>query len=123
MRSKNQSRVLNRNKNHLTTFKLFFMRTIKHLLFITLFATLTLIFSQAKARDRGRDRDNDSRQNRNRDDGDRHDNHDNDNNSGQQGSNVPLDGGITLLLAAGVGYGVKKVIANKKLKEKHSDIQ
>jgi hypothetical protein len=29
---------------------------------------------------------------------------------------VPLDGGLSLLLAAGVGYGVKKVRASRKAK-------
>ncbi|MCZ2222534.1 MAG: hypothetical protein LC122_02775 [Chitinophagales bacterium] len=30
---------------------------------------------------------------------------------------IPVDGGITLLLAAGVGYGAKKLRDNKKKKE------
>jgi hypothetical protein len=29
---------------------------------------------------------------------------------------VPLDGGLSLLLAAGIGYGVKKVRASRKAK-------
>lgn len=40
-------------------------------------------------------------------------------NSGNGGGNgggggVPLDGGISLLVAAGVGYGAKKMAENKK---------
>ena len=31
------------------------------------------------------------------------------------GPDVPVDGGLSLLLAAGVGYGVKKYRDNKKL--------
>lgn len=30
------------------------------------------------------------------------------------GGGVPLDGGISLLLVAGAGYGIKKVIDNRK---------
>ncbi|MCZ2222369.1 MAG: hypothetical protein LC122_01890 [Chitinophagales bacterium] len=30
---------------------------------------------------------------------------------------IPVDGGITLLLAAGVGYGAKKLRDNKKMKK------
>jgi len=30
---------------------------------------------------------------------------------------IPVDGGITLLLAAGVGYGAKKLRDNKKMKQ------
>jgi hypothetical protein len=30
---------------------------------------------------------------------------------------APLDGGVSLLIAAGVGYGVKKANANKKKKD------
>jgi hypothetical protein len=30
------------------------------------------------------------------------------------GDDVPLDGGLSLLLAAGVGYGVKKVRASRR---------
>lgn len=44
-------------------------------------------------------------------------------NNNSSGGNVPLDGGIGLLLAAGIGYGIKKVADRKKLADKHSDIQ
>ncbi len=30
---------------------------------------------------------------------------------------IPVDGGLTLLLAAGVGYGAKKLRDNKKMKQ------
>jgi hypothetical protein len=33
---------------------------------------------------------------------------------GGGGYDVPLDGGLSLLAAAGIGYGVKKVTAKKK---------
>jgi hypothetical protein len=33
------------------------------------------------------------------------------------GGGVPLDGGISLLVAAGVGYGAKKMAAKKKAAE------
>jgi len=33
---------------------------------------------------------------------------------------VPLDGGLSLLLAAGVGYGTKKVVASRKKSNKLS---
>lgn len=35
-------------------------------------------------------------------------------NHGGGGNNVPLDGGVTLLAAAGIGYGIKKYRDNKK---------
>lgn len=35
---------------------------------------------------------------------------------------VPLDGGLSLLVVAGVGYGVKKFTASKKKKAKATDI-
>jgi hypothetical protein len=35
-------------------------------------------------------------------------------NSGGGGENAPIDGGITLLLAAGIGLGVKKAVARNK---------
>ena len=38
------------------------------------------------------------------------------NGNGNGGNNVPLDGGIGLLAAAGIGYGVKKYAAHKKNK-------
>lgn len=34
--------------------------------------------------------------------------------NGGGGGGVPLDGGISLLVAAGVGYGAKKMAENKK---------
>ena len=33
---------------------------------------------------------------------------------------APLDGGVSLLVAAGIGYGVKKVRENKKKKQQDS---
>jgi hypothetical protein len=36
---------------------------------------------------------------------------------GVGGGGVPLDGGISLLVAAGVGYGAKKMAAKKKAAE------
>ncbi len=36
------------------------------------------------------------------------------NGGGNGGGGVPLDGGISLLVAAGVGYGAKKMAENKK---------
>jgi hypothetical protein len=42
---------------------------------------------------------------------------------GQSGPRAPLDGGISLLLAAGIGLGVKKAAQRKKaLKEKKTDV-
>ena len=35
-------------------------------------------------------------------------------NNGGGGNDVPLDGGLSLLAAAGVGYGVKKVAEKRK---------
>ena len=40
----------------------------------------------------------------------------NNGNNGNGGNNVPLDGGLSLLAAAGIGYGVKKYAAHKKNK-------
>jgi hypothetical protein len=34
---------------------------------------------------------------------------------------APIDGGVSLLIAAGVGYGIKKNRENKKKKETHID--
>lgn len=36
------------------------------------------------------------------------------NGGGNGGGGVPLDGGISLLVAAGVGYGAKKMAENRK---------
>jgi len=33
-------------------------------------------------------------------------------------SNAPIDGGLSLLIAGGVGYGVKKIKDNRNKKEK-----
>lgn len=41
----------------------------------------------------------------------------------KKGSSVPIDGGLSLLLAAGVGLGVKKVAAHRKLKKQAATIQ
>lgn len=35
-------------------------------------------------------------------------------NGGGGGRNVPLDGGLSLLLVAGVGYGIKRYAQSKK---------
>lgn len=35
---------------------------------------------------------------------------------GDPGGDVPVDGGLTLLIAAGVGYGAKKIRDNKMRK-------
>ncbi len=35
---------------------------------------------------------------------------------------VPIDGGVSILLAAGVGYGIKKIQETKKQKQKNNDI-
>lgn len=35
-----------------------------------------------------------------------------------QDPDVPIDGGVSLLIAAGVAYGVKKALHNKKKPEK-----
>lgn len=37
-------------------------------------------------------------------------------NKGHKGGRVPIDGGITLLLAAGIGYGAKKISDKHKKK-------
>ena len=37
---------------------------------------------------------------------------------GDGGGDVPVDGGLSLLVAAGVGYGVKKVRTYKQRKQK-----
>jgi hypothetical protein len=42
--------------------------------------------------------------------------------NGQGGGKAPLDGGLTLLLAAGVGLGVKKALNRKKAKTQNPDI-
>lgn len=36
------------------------------------------------------------------------------------GCNVPLDGGLSLLAAAGVGYTVKKVVDHRKKKQRET---
>ncbi len=35
-------------------------------------------------------------------------------NGGGAANGVPLDGGLSLLVASGVGYGIKRVVANRK---------
>lgn len=44
-------------------------------------------------------------------------NHDNHGGSSGGGNGVPIDGGITILLAAGLGLGAKKIYDRKKKKE------
>ncbi len=34
---------------------------------------------------------------------------------------APLDGGMSLLIAAGIGYGAKKIAANKKARKENAD--
>ena len=38
------------------------------------------------------------------------------------GCDVPIDGGLSLLLAAGVGYGVKKIRDSRKKKQAEENI-
>ncbi len=57
--------------------------------------------------------------------GDKNDNGNNGNHYGQykdhdnQANQVPIDGGIALLFAAGIGYGVKRISDKKKNKSLH----
>ena len=37
-------------------------------------------------------------------------------------TNVPIDGGLSLVLAAGVGYGVKKIRDYKKKKKEEAEL-
>ena len=46
-------------------------------------------------------------------------NHNGQKNHNNEGKRVPIDGGITLLAAAGIGYGVKKISAKKKNENLH----
>ena len=88
------------------------MKKIKTFLFAALFVLPILMFSSAKANEG-------------------HNKHNKDNKFGdgdmdkdsKKGSSVPIDGGISLLLAAGVGLGVKKVAARRKLKKQAATIQ
>lgn len=41
--------------------------------------------------------------------------------SGGGGGSAPIDGGISLLLAAGLGLGVKKAVNKNKAKQKSND--
>ncbi len=38
---------------------------------------------------------------------------------GDDTDDVPIDGGLSLLVAAGVGYGAKKIAAHRKDKDKN----
>jgi hypothetical protein len=94
------------------------MNKIKHFLFAALLVLPFLMFSSAKAND-GHD---------GRDGRDGHEGHepkfgDKDMDHGsKKGSSVPIDGGLSLLLAAGIGLGAKKVAAHRKLKKQAATI-
>ena len=85
------------------------MKKTKLFFFAAIFAIPMLMFSAAKAHG-GHDKDNNSgieKDNKFGEDLDK---------DSKKGSSVPIDGGISLLLAAGVGLGIKKVAANRKRK-------
>jgi hypothetical protein len=94
------------------------MNKIKHFLFAALLALPILMFSSVRANNGHGGHDG----------RDGHEGHgpkfgDNDMDKGsKKGSSVPIDGGISLLLAAGIGLGVKKVAAHRKLKKQAATI-
>ncbi|GAC1426567.1 MAG: hypothetical protein NVSMB67_29550 [Flavisolibacter sp.] len=59
-------------------------------------------------------------------DNDHHEGNDHENDKGDDkdhgGNRVPIDGGIGILLAAGIGYGVKKVMNRNKAKAENNQI-
>ena len=76
------------------------MKTIKTLLWILILSTPLLITSQAKAFGGNHPRSTDSKSNK-----------------------APIDGGITLLAAAGIGLGIKKMRSRRESnKENDSNI-
>ena len=87
------------------------MKKISYLLFISIF-TMSILHSQLV---RAGDNDKDSRHDRDRS-GKDHDGWWGKGGHGGDGggARVPLDGGISILLAAGIGLGVKKVFEKKK---------
>jgi hypothetical protein len=84
------------------------MSKIKHFLFAALLVAPLLMFSSAKA--------NHGHERHERKYGE------NDMDRGKKGSSVPIDGGLSLLLAAGIGLGAKKVAAQRKLKKQAATI-
>ena len=90
------------------------MNQIRRSLFFPALFILAMTAFQASAQDRDRDRD--SRSDRENDAYAREhsESHGGDHRGDDgNGSRVPLDGGISLLLAAGIGLGVKKAIQRK----------
>ncbi|HMH20228.1 MAG TPA: hypothetical protein VK563_00560 [Puia sp.] len=96
------------------------MNQIRRFLFPAIFIIPVLMVFQAQAHDRDHDSRNRDRESRSGRDRDRdHDSR----NGGEGGARVPLDGGISILLAAGIGLGMKKMNDKKNAaKIKDSDI-
>ncbi len=42
---------------------------------------------------------------------------------GEPGEDVPIDGGLSLLVAAGVGYGAKKINDARKKKNEEKEVE
>jgi hypothetical protein len=82
------------------------MKTIKHSLSVTFLLLSLLLCSQVKAHDNDRGRDNDGGHDKDKgswqDDG-----------NGGKGNSVPIDGGLVILLAVGLGLGIKKIVDKK----------
>lgn len=86
------------------------MNKIKHFFFAALLVFPLLMSSSAKA--------NEGHEGKEPKYGD----NDMDNKGSKKGSSVPIDGGISLLLAAGIGLGAKKVAAQRKFKKQAATI-
>jgi hypothetical protein len=97
------------------------MKKFSYLLFMTVFILSILHSSLVRANDRDRFEKGD-RDGRGERGGDRGSGQGSDVGGGGGGARVPLDGGLSILLAAGIGLGVKKVIQrNKAGKEEKGD--
>ena len=83
------------------------MKTIKHSLSATFVVLSLLLCSQVQAHDYDRGRDHDG--GHDKDKGSWQD----DGGNGGKGNSVPIDGGLVILLAVGLGLGIKMIV-NKK---------
>jgi hypothetical protein len=103
------------------------MKKFSYLLFMSVFILSILHSSLVRANDGDRnfkhDRDRDRFEKGDRDGrGERGGDHGSGQGSDGGGARVPLDGGLSILLAAGIGLGVKKVVErNKAGKEEKGD--
>jgi uncharacterized membrane protein YgcG len=92
---------------------IFFMKTIKAILFVALFAVPFLLPTQTQARGGHKSHSHGN--------GNGNGNGSGGNGGGKSGNSAPIDGGLSILLAAGVGLGAKKIYDKNKKKHSNSD--